>query len=118
MDRRHRPFWALFTAFALIVGTILPDRTTTREPGTPIVENDAISTTAIPAFWTFSFHTVQRVNSSRHSGALQPWIASRFPTFAPAASVTSFEDETRSLPARDAYAFTYDATAPPSIVVL
>jgi hypothetical protein len=118
MDRRHRPFWALVTALALVVGTIFPDRASARESGARIVESHAPSTTAIPAFWTFSVHTVQRAGSPRHTAAQQLWMASRFPTLDVSTSTAPVDAETRSLSARDARAFTYDATAPPAIVVL
>ena len=115
MDRRHGPLRALFTVLAFVLATIAPDRAA-RERGTPIVESHATSTAAIPAGWTAPVHAVERAGTPRNPHVPQPGLTSRAATFSDAAASAPHLDEALAVRARDGHRFTYDATAPPSIV--
>jgi hypothetical protein len=118
MVRRRSPFRALFTVFAFVLATIAPDRASTRERGAPIVESHAASTTAIPALWNLLVHAVEHAGASRDTHVPRPWIASRVATLGESTPAIQLDRETLTLREPGHYAFTYDATAPPSMVEL
>jgi hypothetical protein len=118
MDRCRSPFRALFTVVAFVLATIAPDRASTRDRGTRVAENLAASTTAIPALWNIAVHAVEHAGTPRHTHAQHPWIASRLATLGASTALARVNSATVAVRDLDDRAFTYDATAPPSIVEL
>jgi hypothetical protein len=118
MDRRRSPFRALFTVVAFVLATIAPDRASTRDRGILVAESLAASTSAIPALWNVAVHAVEHAGAPRHTHSPQPWIASRLTTLGASTAAARVDGATVAVRELDARAFTYDATAPPSIVEL
>jgi hypothetical protein len=118
MSCLRSPVRALFTVLAFVLATIAPDRASTREHGSQIVERQTASLAAIPALWNVSVHTVQRAGSPRSPSVPQPWIGFRAETLGESTRAARRDSERPALRRLGHHAFTYDATAPPSIVEL
>ncbi|MEO9038185.1 MAG: hypothetical protein ABI442_22020 [Gemmatimonadaceae bacterium] len=118
MDLRRSPVRAFFTVLAFVLGTIAPDRSAARASNAPVVQSHSLSTAAIPAFWNLATNAGPNARAPRTAHFPHAWITARLARLDATSSTSRLDVETTGLRPRDARAFTYDATAPPSIVGL
>ena len=118
MAPRRNPFRALFTVVAFVLATIAPDRAPTRDHGAPIAESHTAPATAIPALWNAAIHVIEHAGAPRNTHVPQPWIASRLAALAESTPDARLKRAALAVHEPGHRAFTYDATAPPSIVEL